>query len=182
MDWIPAENWLVNVRASLLHAEYGNFVTGLGGTLATAGNQLEFYTSVGTTGRGAIPAGDLVPQVRLDGKRIAFSPDFTVGLTVSKTMELGGGATLTPLLQLYYSDSYSASDQGYLHGQQDAYSQSSFRLTWGSADQRFNVSAFVNNIEDEAVLNRANIFGSSQATQQYAPPRTWGISFGYNHR
>ncbi len=179
MDWIPSENWLVNLRASLLNAEYGNFVTGLGGTLATAGGLLDSYVSVGTD---IIPAGTVVPEVRLDGRQIAFSPDFTVGLTVSKVVELGGGGTLTPLLQLYYSDSYSASDQGYLHGQQGAYSQSSLRLTWVSADARFNISGFVNNIEDEAVLNRANIFGSSQATQQYAPPRTWGISFGYNHR
>ena len=97
-------------------------------------------------------------------------------------MELGGAGTLTPLLQLYYSDSYSASDQGYRHGQQDAYSQTSLRLTWASEDGRLNISGFVHNLEDEKVINRANIFGSSQATQQYAPPRTWGISFGYNHR
>ncbi len=179
MDWIPAENWLINLRASVLNAEYGNFVTGLGGTLATAGDQLDSYLSVGTIN---IPAGDAVAQMRLDGKQIAFSPDFTLGLTVSKIVELGGGGTLTPLLQLYYSDSYSVSDQGYLHGQQGAYSQSSLRMTWVSADRRFNISGFVNNIEDEEVLNRANIFGSSQATQQYAPPRTWGISFGYNYR
>jgi len=179
MDWIPAENWLVNLRASVLNAEYGNFVTGLGGTLDSAGAQLDSFVAVDTIN---IPAGTVVPEVRLDGKQIAFSPDFTLGLTASYVMDLGGGGTLTPLLQFYYSDSYSASDQGYLWGQQDAYSQSSFRLTWTSGDGRFNISGFVNNIEDEEVLNRANIFGSSQATQQYAPPRTWGVSFGYNHR
>ena len=179
MDWIPAEGWLLNLRASVLNAEYGNFVTGLGGTLDEAGDQLEFFEAVETPN---FAAGDLVPEIRLDGKQIAFSPDFTLGLTVSKTMNLGGGGTLTPLLQFYYSDSYSASDQGYSWGQQDAYSQSSFRLTWASGEGRFNISAFVNNIEDEAVINRANIFGSSQATRQIAPPRTWGVSFGYNHR
>ena len=179
MDWIPAENWLVNLRASVLNAEYGNFVTGLGGTLATAGAQLDSFVSVGTLN---IPAGVVVPQMRLDGKQIAFSPDFTTGLTVSKTMDLGGAGTLTPLLQFYYSASYSVSDQGYRHGQQDAYSQTSLRLTWRSGDGRFNVSGFVHNLEDEKVLNRANIFGSSQATQQYAPPRTWGVTVGYNYR
>jgi len=56
------------------------------------------------------------------------------------------------------------------------------RLTWISEDGRFNISGFVNNIEDEEVINRANIFGSSQATQQYAPPRTYGLRLGYNFR
>ena len=97
-------------------------------------------------------------------------------------MDLGGAGTLTPSLQFYYSGSYSVSDQGYPHGQQDAYSQTSLRLTWRSGDGRFNVSGFVHNLEDEEVLNRANIFGSSQATQQYAPPRIYGIRFGYNYR
>jgi len=97
-------------------------------------------------------------------------------------VNLSNGGTLTPLVQFYFSDSYSASDQGYLHGQQDSYSQTSLRLTWISEDGRFNISGFVHNLEDEEVLNRANIFGSSQATQQYAPPRTYGIRFGYNYR
>ena len=179
MDWIPAENWLVNLRASVLNAEYGNFVTGLGGNVATAGDQFDPYVSVGTP---EWPAGEMVPQMRLDGKQIAFSPDFTFGLTASYDIELGGAGTLTPLLQFYYSSDYSASDQGYLHGLQDSYSQTAVRLTWTSGDGRWNISGFVHNLEDEAVVVRANIFGASQATQQFAPPRTWGVSVGYNHR
>ncbi len=179
MDWIPAENWLVNLRASVLDTEYDNFITSLGGSLTTAGNQLEFVTSVGTPDH---PVGVMIPVIQLKGKQIAYSPDFTVGLTASYTMDLGGAGTLTPLLQFYYSDDYSASDQGYLHGLQDAYSQTALRLTWTSVDGHFNISGFVQNLEDEAVIARANIFGATLATQQYAPPRTWGVSVGYNHR
>ncbi len=179
LDWIPAEGWYVSLRASMLDAEYGNFVTGLGGILSTAGGLEETYTSLGTP---LSPAGSQEPQIRLDGRQIAFSPDFTLGLTVAKTIQLGGGSTLTPLALFYYSDSYSASDQGYLHGLQDSYSQSSLRLTWTSGDGRFNISGFVNNLEDEAVILRANIFGATVATRQHAAPRTYGISVGYNHR
>ena len=178
MDWIPAENWMLNLRASFLDAEYGNFVTGLGGTLTTAGDRLDTYVSVGTP---EAPAGSIVTEIRLDGLQIAYSPKFTFGLTASYDMELGGG-TLTPLLQFYYSDNYSASDQGYLHGQQDAYTQSAFRLTWNSVEGRFYISGFVLNLEDEAVIVRANVFGATLATQQYAPPRTYGITVGYNYR
>jgi len=177
LDWIPSESWLLNVRASWLDAEFGNFVTGLGGHMHTAGGLEQTFVS-------QIPAdmGALIPEMRRDGTQIAYSPDFTFGLTASYIMDLGSGGTLMPLLQTYYSASYSASDQGYLHGQQDAYTQSSFRLTWTSSDGRFNISGFVQNIEDEAVVTRANVFGGHIATQQYAPPRTYGISIGYNYR
>ncbi len=177
MDWIPGENWLLNVRASFLDAEFGNFVTGLGGSLNTAGGLEQTFVSL-------IPAdgGALITEMRRDGVQIAYSPDFTLGLTVSYDIDLGGAGTLRPLLQFYYSDDYSASDQGYLHGLQDAYSQSSLRLTWTSVEGHFNISGFVNNIEDEAVVTRANVFGATLATQQFAPPRTWGVSVGYNYR
>jgi len=180
LDWLPAENWLINLRASLLDAEYNNFVTGLGGSMTTAGGLEQTYASAGTP---EFALGDPVLEMRLDGRQIAFSPDFTLGLTVAYSFELGGGAgTLSPLLQWYYSDSYSASDQGYLHGQQDSYTQTDLRLTWTSEDGRFNISGFVQNIEDEAVVLRANVFGATLATQQYAPPRTYGVSIGYNYR
>ena len=179
MDWIPSENWLVNLRASLMDSEFNSFITSLGGTLDSAGDQLEFITSVGTPDH---PVGVLVPVIQLNGEQIAYTPDFTMGLTVSYTMNLGGAGWLTPLLQFYYSDDYSASDQGYLHGQQDSYTQTALRLTWTSAEGHFNISGFVLNLEDEAVITRANIFGATLATQQYAPPRTYGISFGYNFR
>jgi len=55
-------------------------------------------------------------------------------------------------------------------------------LTWVSEDGHFNISGFVQNLEDEAVVTRANVFGATLATQQYAPPRTWGVSVGYNYR
>ncbi len=50
------------------------------------------------------------------------------------------------------------------------------------AYSRFNISGYVNNIEDEAVVLRANVYGGRISTQQYAPPRTYGISVGYNYR
>ncbi len=184
MDWIPAENWLVNARFSWLDAEFNNFTTGLGGTLTTAGGLEQTFTSL-------VP-GDIdsftgvqkvVTEMRRDGAQIAFSPDFTLGITASYVHALGGAlGTLVPLVQFYYSDNYSASDQGYVWGQQDSYTQTDLRLTWISEGGHFNISAFVQNVEDEAVLARANVFGGTLATQQYAPPRTWGISLGYAYQ
>ena len=177
LDWIPAENWYVSLRASYLDAQYGNFVTGLGGILTTAGGLEETYVSLGTP---ISPEGTLEPELRLDGRQIAFSPDFTLGITASYTMDLGNSGSLTPLVLFYWSDDYSTSDQGYLHGLQDSYTQTDLRLTWRSAGGYFSVTGFVQNIEDEAVITRANIFGATLATRQHGAPRTFGVSLGYN--
>jgi len=56
------------------------------------------------------------------------------------------------------------------------------RLTWTSANEHFNITGFVQNIEDEEVILRANVFGATLNTQQYAPPRIVGVSVGYNYR
>jgi len=179
LDWIPTENLLVNLRGSWLNAEYGDFSTGLGGTLTSAGSLGETFPSIGTA---EIPAGDPVTFVNLKGRQIAFSPDFTLGLTVAYDANLGDAGTLTSSVGFFYSDSYQASDQGYLHALQDSYTQTDVRLTWTSENGRFNITGFVQNIEDEAVVSRGNVFGATLNTQQYAPPRIVGVSVGYNYR
>ncbi len=179
MDWIPTENLLVNLRASFLDTEYDSFITSLGGTLTTADPRTEFITSVGTPDA---PVGSQIPVVQLKGEQIAFSPDFTLGLTVTYDWILGGAGVLTPSVGFYYSDSYQASDQGYLHGFQDSYTQTDVRLTWTSANGHFNITGFAQNIEDEAVVVRANVFGATLATQQYAPPSIVGVTVSYNYR
>jgi len=181
IDWIPTENMLVNLRASMMDTEYNSFITSLGGQLTTAGSQLEFITSVGTPDA---PVGSQIPVIQLDGEQIAFSPDFTLGLTLAYDYHFGRSSTLTPLLQFYYSDDYQTSDQGYVFGKQDSYTQTDLRLTWASTTDNghFYVSGFIQNIEDEEVITRANIFGGTLATQQFAPPKTYGVTVGYKYR
>jgi len=180
MDWIPAENWLVNVRGSWMDAKFNNFITGLGGFLTTAGDRLNIKPS-------QIPAdlatGGTFFEVVRDGEQMPYSPDFTLGITASYVHALGGGmGTLVPLVQFYYSDDYQTSDQGYLLGVQDSYAQADLRLTWISEGGHFNISAFVQNVGDEAVLARTNIFGATLVTQQIGPPRIWGISIGFDYQ
>ncbi len=69
-----------------------------------------------------------------------------------------------------------------MHGLQGSYTQTDVRLTWTSGNGHFNITGFVQNIEDEGVLSRANVFGSTLNTQQYGPPRIVGVSVGYNYR
>ena len=181
VDWIPAENWFTSLRFSWLDAEYGDFVTGLGGTLTTAGGLEETYVAKETP---LTPAGSLQPQIRLDGRQISYSPDFTLGLMASYNYDIGDGwGTLTPLVMFYYSDDYSTSDQGYLHGLQDNYTQTDLFLAWRSKKDsnggNYQMTAFVKNLEDNAIITRANIFGATLATRQHGPPRTFGLSLNY---
>jgi hypothetical protein len=53
-------------------------------------------------------------------------------------------------------------------------------LTWRSADNNLAVAAYVENIEDEAVLSRGNSNGSDAAQNGFLYPQNYGISFSMN--
>ncbi len=169
LDWAPTDAWLINVRASALEAEFDRFQTGTGSGL-TEGN-----TTVTATD------GTVLPFVDVSGRQISFSPQFSLGASVRYSFTLGNNSTLTPGLDFYFSDDYMTADQHYPFALQDAYSQTDFRLTWESAQQKWRVQGFVQNIENEAVLLRTNIFTQRQIGQTFGDPRIYGLSISYRY-
>lgn len=168
LDWMPNESMLINLRASWLDAKYGNFKTGTGSGL-TQGN-----TTVTTT------SGDVIPFVDVSGKRIAFSPEYTLGLTVEYRFNLASYGSLTPSVQYYYSADYMTADQHYPFARQDAYGKTDLRISWISPEEHWTVTGFIQNIEDEEVILRTNIFTNSQIGQTYADPSIYGVTLGYS--
>jgi iron complex outermembrane receptor protein len=166
LDWMPVEAFLLNLRASLLRAEYGRFQTGTGSGL-TQGN-ITVTTVDGTE----------IPFVDVSGRQIAFSPDFTLGLSARYTFGLG---SLTPGLDFYYSSDYMTADQYYPFARQDDYTQTDLRLTWDSPQSHWSAQAFVQNLEDEAVLQRTNIFTQRQIGQTFGDPRLYGFTLSYRY-
>ena len=82
-------------------------------------------------------------------------------------------------MQTYFSGEYILTDLTPNFGNQKAFTRTDLRLTYRSADDRFRVQAFVNNLEDAAVIGRA-VYASNRTLQaHYAKPRTYGISAGY---
>ena len=61
---------------------------------------------------------------------------------------------------------------------QDSYTKTDLRLTWRSASGDYTVAAFIENIEDEAVLSRGNNGSQDNVQTGYLAPQNYGVSFG----
>ena len=111
--------------------------------------------------------------------RKAFSPKQTVQIGVAYDIGLGGAGTLTPELQTYYNSGYILTDLTPDYGKNDAYWKTDLRLTYRTADGKYTLQAFVNNIEDKAIITRAVYSNHRALLVNYAPPRSYGLSGGF---
>lgn len=130
-----------------------------------------------------------VPQLRYviagtgrDGTRYtrqkAFSPKNTFQFGIAYDFTLPGMGTLTPEIQSYYNSGYILSDLTPDYGNNESYTKTDLRLSFRSADDRYHIQLFVNNVEDKAIITRA-VYGNHRALlANYAPPRTWGLTAG----
>ncbi|QMW21888.1 TonB-dependent receptor [Sandaracinobacteroides saxicola] len=111
--------------------------------------------------------------------RKAFQPDYTVQVGIAYRIDMGDAGSLTPEVQTYFSSDYILTDLTPDFGNQKAFTRTDLRLTWRSADERFRIQAFVNNIEDTAVITRA-VYASNRTLQaSFAIPRTYGVQAGF---
>ena len=144
-----------------------------------------FVPVVDASGTQVVVGG--VPQYRYviagvgrDGtkytSRKAFSPKQTFQIGVAYDINLGTAGTLTPEIQTYYNSGYILTDLTPDYGKNDAYFKTDLRLTYRTADGKFSLQAFVNNVEDQAIITRA-VYASHRALLvNYAPPRSYGLN------
>ena len=157
--WVPVDNFQLGLNVSLLDSEFGEFG--------------QVYTYQLFNGQ---PADSFVDA---NGLTTPWSPEYTVSLSATYDVDLGDNGILTPSIQHFASDGYNTSNlwAGDLNHQQDSFGKTDVRVTWMSADERYSVSAFVENIEDEEVLARGNNGGSDNVQTGYLYPRNWGVRF-----
>ena len=147
-----------------------------------------FIPVLGSNGAQIVVGG--VPQYRyvvagtgLDGTRYtsrkAFSPKHTFQIGAAYNISLGGAGTLTPEVQTYYNSGYILTDLTPDYGKNDSYTKTDLRLTYRTADSKFQIQAFVNNVEDKAIITRAAYSNHRALLVNFAPPRTYGITAGY---
>ncbi|MBC7939302.1 MAG: TonB-dependent receptor [Chitinophagaceae bacterium] len=110
--------------------------------------------------------------------RRAFSPKQTFQFGVAYDIGLGGAGTLTPEIQTYYNSGYILTDLTPDYGSNDSYFKTDLRLTYRSLDGKYTLQAFVNNIENEAIVTRAVYSNNRSLLVTYAPPRSYGLSAG----
>ena len=156
--WVPTENFRMGLNASYLNSEFSVF---------------------GQTNPYQLFNGEVVGFVDLAGEQTPWSPEFTAALYASYAFDLGEHGTLTPYAQFYYSDGYNTSNLFSIDPiqQQDSYTKTDFRLIWDSPSEAYSFEAFVENIEDEAVLARGNNNGNDIVQHGYNYPRNFGIRF-----
>ncbi len=120
-------------------------------------------------------------SVQLSGKPIPLNPEFSLGVSASYDFSLPGGSKLTPLVQTAWKDDYYTSDLSFPASLQESYSKTDLRLIWTSSAGRWSGELFVENIEDETVLNRSVVGGQTAIFQNFAPPRTYGLKVRYGY-
>lgn len=119
--------------------------------------------------------------INLSGVRPQFAPEFTASFIGAYDIALGDGSRLTPQVQFFYSGRYSAQTQlSFIDpaGTQPAFTKTDLRLTWVSADDRFTIEGFVENLEDEVVNQRTTYGGDGIEQVTWGFPRNYGIRLG----
>jgi iron complex outermembrane receptor protein len=158
MQYRPTDEWSLGLNATFLHARFGEF----------------FQTSPYQFNRG-VPS---VPE-SVKGETPGWSPDFMLNFFAEYYFSLENGATLTPGIMFSYSDSYNTSNLYSLdpNQDQDSFTKTDLRLTWRSPSQDYMVAAYVENIENKAVLSRSNNGSQDNVQTGYLVPRNYGIMF-----
>ena len=116
--------------------------------------------------------------IDLDGVRPQYAPEFTASLIGAYDIDLGGAGKLTPQVQFFYTGRYSTQTQlSFLDpaGNQPSFTKTDLRLVYTTADDRFSVEGFVENIENEIVLQRVTYGGDGIEQTVYGYPRNYGI-------
>jgi len=161
MVYVPNDALTLSANASFLDSEYGVF---------GVNNPYQLF------------GGQVVPFIDQEGNTTPWSPDVTLSLGASYRIDMGDKGSVTPYLQVYYSDEYGTSniignDPNQI---QDSFTKTDFRVTWENVDGKYSVEAFVENIEDEAVLARGNNNSDDLVQTGFLFPRNAGIRLRAN--
>jgi outer membrane receptor protein involved in Fe transport len=112
------------------------------------------------------------------GNQLPRAPEWSITLAAEYAIPLGDWGTLTPRVQYYWQDETYFRPFNRSFDLQEAFHKTDLKLIWTSPSEVWSVEVFVNNIEDEAVIQNMLIgsrhFGSPPLAW-YGEPRLYGI-------
>jgi iron complex outermembrane recepter protein len=148
-SWAPATSDRIDLNLSYLHARYGDFV---------------YTNSSGTVDR--------------TGRTPPNAPTWSGLVSYQHFWDLASGANVTARLDVRYSSTYDSSIDIIEHDWdvQKSFSRSDFSLMYTPSSQRWNLRAYVRNIENKAQLIFAQAPLSSVYAAMVSAPRTFGLS------
>jgi len=140
----------------------------------------EFCTGDPTQPNAAISPGcSAANPIDLSGNTLPRAPEWTLTGTASYTAELGSSGNLNFRTDIRYQSSIFFTQFNRPLISQDAFATVNAAATWTSADDRFSVGAFVNNLTDKTFFTEvleSGAFNPELVAQAYvAPPRTYGL-------
>ena len=109
---------------------------------------------------------------------IPLSPKWTITGSAAYDIDVGSG-TLTPSAQVYYNAGFDNLDLNLPIAKTPSYTKTDLRLTYVARGEHFTLQAYVENLEDKAVLNRTAIGANRSINASYAMPRTYGVKAGF---
>ena len=154
---LPTDNLMLSAGLGLVDATYGDF----------PGNQDQ---KAGT-------------YINAKGNKLALSADVTFNAAIQHTMPMLGGTLLTRLDVSYIDERYAVS--GIINTEDfllDDMSQVNARASYQPHNSALTVAVWIKNLTDDDSLtfkSYNNVFGAAGISGMYTPPRSWGVSFGY---
>jgi iron complex outermembrane receptor protein len=129
------------------------------------------------------PDNPATPLDLSDVSRETYSADWTLNLTVEHQFALNNGATLTPLVGVYWQDDYDffetldSSPPSFCN--QPSYSKVRARLTYVDPSDNWQASIYGFNVADERYFEWCDDSRSGTFAYRYGAPERWDVEFNY---
>lgn len=177
---MAAENTLLSLNVQYVDAQYDEFIyrTALSGSPSSV--QASTTCKVAVPGTPTLNPALSVYSIDCSGKPALQTPEWVINAGVQQTFVLGNGGSIVADLSSRY-EAERATGITYLpYMTVPSYTRTNFSLTYRTPQDRWSVSGYINNIEDE---NVRSIAGQSQGGVRFVytnlrPPRTYGLRLG----
>lgn len=158
----PTSFWRIDGSAGYALSEYDDFVTG----------------------NPARPSGSSLVQEDIGGNAFINTPEWAFNVGNEFSFQSGIGLVTLRGEISYRSevnfDIYNNADM-----KQEGYTKTDLRIGWTSLDEQWNISAFVQNLEDDDIkttsIRPGSVLGANVPLAWYAPPRTFGVTVGFSY-
>ena len=178
MNWAATEALDINAGISLLDSTLDKFGRSVLNRVFRSGGD-DVVLGAGIT--DPADCDQTCSQVyRLNGQDARFSPDYTVQVDATYTIDMGDRGTLVPGIFLFASDDYKTTNIPYFFTYQDSYVAYDLRATWYSANNPLSVQGFILNASDETYQIGGDQYSQGRAVADFNNPRTWGVRVSYN--
>jgi iron complex outermembrane receptor protein len=177
-EWLATDKLTLAGSLSLMNAEYTTFrdVPLPGGFTSpvVAGAINTALLPPGFKGCRIVPPSATAFGCDLSGNKIPYSPEYSGSISAAYAFDLGALGKLTPMAVLTYSGEFYGTVYNVGLDRTDAFAKGDISVTW-DPNQQVSVRAFVDNVTDEEIKNRAVWGGGGTLQASYQPPRIAGV-------